>query len=634
MRCLHLPLAISIFVAKPIGQQPNICSAASSARWKQGQAARTPLKFSDRKHNSMEQLHSLLKRQLRRHLGGLDPIPKEWLRFIDAVNSAYFESDTDRRMLERSLELTSQELLNANQKAEDRFQKAFHANPEPISISTVSDGCFIDVNESFLRLTGYRRDEIIGRTSIDLNIWARPDDHIKLIDALTNKIPVRDSEIRFHTKSGRERMGLQSAEVIELGGQKCILAVLKDVTEEKLLENKLRQSQKMEAIGQLSGGIAHDFNNLLNVISGYCELLLEQLDANGGPHRHTEQIKKAADRAASLIRQLLAFSRQQVVEMKVLDLNKVVGEMAKLLPPLIGEHIELLTILSSDLGQVKADQGQIEQIVMNLAVNARDAMPEGGKLIMETKNVSVDQEFASRYPPMIPGDYVTLVVSDTGVGMDTQTVARIFEPFFTTKEQGKGTGLGLATVYGAAKQNGGYVWVETEPGQGTTFGVYLPLLRGQVQQTQTRNIAPAAPARGSETILLAEDEESLRSLTRSLLEESGYTVLEACHGGDALAVASGYVGPIHLLLTDVVMPGMNGRVLAERLQLIRPEMKVVFMSGYTGFHDRSLLDSRMPLIAKPFKRDFLLRKLRETLAFEDQCGVCLPQEPNLSGVNT
>jgi two-component system cell cycle sensor histidine kinase/response regulator CckA len=582
----------------------------------------------------MEQLHSLLKRQLRRHLGGLDPIPKEWLRFIDAVNSAYFESDADRRMLERSLELTSQELLNANQKAEDRFQKAFHANPEPISIATVSDGCFIDVNESFLRVTGYRRDEIIGRTSLELNIWARPNDRIKVIDALTNKIPVRDSEIMFHTKSGRERMGLQSAEVIEVGGQKCVLAVLKDVTEEKLQENRLRQSQKMEAIGQLSGGIAHDFNNLLNVISGYSELLLEQLDANGGPHRHTEQIKKAADRAASLIRQLLAFSRQQVVEMKVLNLNKVVGEMAKLLPPLIGEHIELRTILGSDLGQVKADQGQIEQIVMNLAVNARDAMPEGGKLIMETKNVSVDQEFASRYPPMIPGDYVTLVVSDTGVGMDTQTVARIFEPFFTTKEQGKGTGLGLATVYGAAKQNGGYVWVETEPGQGTTFGVYLPLLRGQVQQTQTSNIAPAAPARGSETILLAEDEELLRRLTRSLLEESGYTVLEACHGSDALAVASGYVGPIHLLLTDVVMPGMNGRVLAEKLQLIHPEMKVVFMSGYTGFHDRSLLDSRMPLIAKPFTRDAMLRKLRETLVFEDQCGARLPQEPNPSDVNT
>jgi two-component system, cell cycle sensor histidine kinase and response regulator CckA len=566
----------------------------------------------------MEQIHSLLKRQLRRYLAGLDPIPKEWLAFVDAVNNAYFESDTDRRMLERSLELTSQELLNANQKAEDRFQKAFNANPEPISIASVSEGRFIDVNESFLRVTGYRRDEVIGLTSLELNIWSRPDDRSKLVDALANNIPVRDSEITFHTKSGQERMGLQSAEIIELGGQKCVLAVLKDVTEGKLLEDKLRQSQKMEAIGRLSGGIAHDFNNLLNVISGYTELLSEQLDGNGIPYKHAQQIKKAADRAASLIRQLLAFSRQQVVEMKVLDLNKVVEEMAKLLLQLIGKHIDLYTILSPGLGQVKADQVQIEQIIMNLAVNARDAMPEGGKLIMETKNVSVDQEFASRHPPMIPGDYVTLIVSDTGVGMDAQTLARIFEPFFTTKEQGKGTGLGLATVYGAAKQNGGYVWVETEPGQGTTFGVYLPLLRGEVQQTHTINIVPAVPARGSETILLVEDEESLRSLTRSLLEENGYTVLEGRHGSDAINIASDYHDTIHLLLTDVVMPGMNGRVLAEKLRVIRPEIKVVFMSGYTGFHDRNALDSRMPLIAKPFTRDSLLRKLRETLALGEQ----------------
>jgi two-component system cell cycle sensor histidine kinase/response regulator CckA len=577
----------------------------------------------------MEHNHSLLKRQLRRYLGGLDPIPKEWLAFVEAVNSAYFESDTDRRMLERSLELTSLELINANQKAEDRFQKAFNANPEPISIATVSEERFIDVNQSFLRVTGYRRDEVIGRTSLELNIWPRPDDRSKLFDALANNIPVRDSEITFHTKSGQERQGLQSAEVIELGGQKCILAVLKDVTEGKLLENKVRQSQKMEAIGRLSGGIAHDFNNLLNVISGYTELLSEQLDGTGSPYKHTQQIKKAADRAASLIRQLLAFSRQQVVEMKMLDINKVVEEMAKLLLPLIGKHIDLHTRLGPGLGQVRADQGQIEQIIMNLAVNARDAMPEGGELIMETKNVSVDEAFASRHPPMIPGEYVTLIVSDTGVGMDTQTLARIFEPFFTTKEQGKGTGLGLATVYGAAKQNGGYVWVETEPGRGTTFGVYLPLLSGQVQQTQASSIAPAVRTRASETVLLVEDEESLRSLTRSLLEESGYTVLEARHGSDAIGIAGDYGGPIHLVLTDVVMPGMNGRILAEKLRGIRPEMKVVFMSGYTGFHEQNVPDTGMPLIAKPFTRDSLLRKLREALASEEQGEVPSSRAPTV-----
>jgi two-component system cell cycle sensor histidine kinase/response regulator CckA len=566
----------------------------------------------------MEQIHNLLKRQLRRYFGGIEHVPKEWIAFVEAVNSAYVESDSDRRMLERSLELTSQELVHAQQKAEERFQKAFTSNPEPISITTVSKGLFIDVNESFLRVTGYGREEVIGRTALELGMWVMPDHHGTLVEMLANRVAVRDSEMTFRTKSGQERMGLHSAELIELGGQECVLGVLKDVTEGKLLENKLRQSHKMEAIGRLTGGIAHDFNNLLNVIGGYCELLTDQLETDGIQYTYTKKIKGAADRAASLIRQLLGFSRQQVMELKVLDLNKVLEDLAKLLPPLIGEHIELRTILDPGLGKLKADQGQIEQIIMNLVVNARDAMPEGGRLILETKSVSVDQVYAARYPPMIPGDYVMLIVSDTGTGMDTQTSARIFEPFFTTKEQGKGTGLGLATVYGVVKQNGGYVWVETQPGLGTTFSVYLPLLKTQGEQVPSSVAGPTDTATGWETILLVEDEESLRSLTRSLLVQSGYKVLDAENGADAIAIARNYDGPIHLVLTDVVMPGMNGPLVGEKVRSIHPEARVVYMSGYTGFYDRGILDSGESLIAKPFSREILLRKIREKLAVGEQ----------------
>jgi PAS domain S-box-containing protein len=513
------------------------------------------------------------------------------------------------------LEVENAQDLTERRKAEDRFYKAFSANPEPITISTIAEGRYIDVNESFLRVTGFRRDEVIGRTSLELNFWGQLEDRTRLIDALEGQGHVRDLEITFHTKAGEQRTGLNSAEVIEAGGQKCVLAILKDITERKALEKQLRQAQKMEAIGRLSGGIAHDFNNLLGVIMGYCELLLEQLE-DGAPRRHSEQILKAADRAAALIRQLLAFSRQQVVETKTLNLNTVVADLAKMLPRLIGAHIELSTSLDPALGQVKADQGQIEQIILNLAVNARDAMPNGGKLIMETENVQVDDEQALMRPPMISGNYALLVVTDTGVGMDAQTQAHIFEPFFTTKEIGKGTGLGLATVYGCVKQSGGYIWVYSEPGLGTTFRIYLPLVSEMVAEPRAGAGATGILARGTETILLVEDEESLKILTRTILEENGYTVLAAGEGSEAIEIARQTTGAIDILLTDMVMPGMNGRQVAEILLPMRPQMKIVYMSGYTGFHDRGFLESGASLVPKPFTRDALLRKLRDALTYE------------------
>ena len=507
--------------------------------------------------------------------------------------------------------------LTESKRAEERFYKAFHLNPEPITIATISDGRYIDVNESFLRITGYRREEVIGRTSLEVKFWERPEDRAKLIEMLEKLGSVRDLEITFRTKFDEQRIALDSADVIEVDGQKCVIAILKDITERKALEKQLRQLQKMEAVGQLSGGIAHDFNNLLGVILGYSELLEEGLGNNSKFRKTAQEIKKAGQRAASLTRQLLAFSRQQLLEPRVLNLNTVVADTEKMLRRLIGEHIEITSRLVSDLGQVKADQGQIEQVIMNLAVNARDAMPEGGKLFIETRNIALDEEYALFHPPTIPGNYVELVMTDTGVGMDAQTQSHIFEPFFTTKELGKGTGLGLATVYGVVKQSGGYVWVYSEPGLGSTFKVYLPRVAETVRQSGPGEPA-TAPARGSETILLVEDEESLRTLTRTILEQSGYTVLEASRGSEAIEIARLHGGPIDLLLTDMVMPGMNGHAVARSLALVRPGIKIVYMSGYSGFGHRGLGESEDILLTKPLTRDALLRKLDEVLHLQQK----------------
>ena len=502
--------------------------------------------------------------------------------------------------------------ITERKNAEETFHKAFNANPDPITIATLPDGRYVDVNESFLRVTGYSREEVIGHTSREVNFWAKPEDRAIFIEAIMRQGSVRDLEITFRTKSGENRIAVDSAEIIEVAGQECAIAIFRDITERKSLEKQLRQTQKMEAVGQLSGGIAHDFNNLLGVIIGYSEILEQRLPPGDPLHMECQQIKKAGQSAASLTRQLLAFSRQQVLEPRVLDLNAIVLNVEKMLRRLIGEHIDLRTSLDPALGCVKADQSQIEQVILNLAVNARDAMTQGGKLMIETANVSLDEDYARRHPPQLPGPYVLLSVADTGMGMDAETQTRIFEPFFTTKEIGKGTGLGLSTVYGVVRQSGGHIWVYSEPGQGTTFKIYLPQA-GKTARVQPPPAAPTESLRGSETILLVEDEEALRGLTRSLLEASGYTVLEAGLPEAATVIALQYGGPIHLLLTDMVMPGMTGRDLATKLVPIRPEMKTVYMSGYTGFTHAGLADSEVALLAKPFTRETLLRKLRETL---------------------
>ncbi len=507
-----------------------------------------------------------------------------------------------------------QRKLTDDLKAEERFHKAFNASPEPITIANLSDGRYLDVNESFLRTTGYRREEVIGRTSLELRFWERPEDRARLVAMLEEQGSVRDLEITFRTKSGEQRTALDSAEIIEVAGQKCIIAFFKDITERKFLEQQLRQAQKMEAVGRLSGGIAHDFNNLLGVIIGYSELLGERVVEHASLRKNVEEIKKAGHRAADLTRQLLAFSRQQVLDPKVLDLNAIVAGLEKMLRPLIGEDIELSTALDPALGHVKADQGQIEQVIMNLVINGRDAMPEGGKLMIETASVKLDKAYACRHPPVVPGSYALLAVTDTGIGMDAKTQAHIFDPFFTTKEMGKGTGLGLATVYGVVKQSGGYIWVYSEPGKGTTFKTYLPLVEESPEPAGLR-ATRAEPSRGSETILLVEDEESLRVMTRTLLVQSGYHVLDADSGAQALEIAHRHEETIHLLLTDVVLPGMRGRELAERMVLFRPDLRVLLMSGYTdhAIAAQGVLDVGTFFLQKPFTRDALTREVRKVL---------------------
>jgi len=392
-----------------------------------------------------------------------------------------------------------------------------------------------------------------------------------------------------------------------------------DVTERKQLEEQFRQAQKMEAVGRLAGGIAHDFNNLLMVIQGYADLMIDRFAPNDPLRRNAVQIQTAAQKASGLTQQLLAFSRKQMLAPKLLNIQTVVSDMEKMLRRLIGEDVELQTASASDLGLVKADRSQIEQVVMNLAVNARDAMPDGGRLTIETANVEFDGS-VSHAPAMVaPGKYVMLAVTDNGCGMDEKTQAHIFEPFFTTKEKGKGTGLGLATVYGIVKQSGGYIWVYSEPGHGTTFKIYLPRVEDEASP-DTRELGSSGRSfpRGNEVVLLVEDEKGVRDLAREYLELSGYSVIEAEDGYTALELTAMHAGPIHLLMTDVVMPGISGRELADRVRNIRPEIKVLYMSGYTdqAVVHHGILDGDAVLLQKPFSMSTLASKLREILSAE------------------
>jgi two-component system cell cycle sensor histidine kinase/response regulator CckA len=467
-------------------------------------------------------------------------------------------------------------------------------------------------------------EKILGYTNEELNSTLpfeqiHPEDQDKVMRAASEaqRTGVGMSvEYRMCHKNGSWRtLESRASTIMKNGRVEKLVIVNRDITERKHLEEQFRQSQKMEAVGRLSGGVAHDFNNLLGVIIGYAEVVQEHPGDPDDLRGCIEEILKAANRAASLTRQLLAFSRQQVMDPKILDLNGIVRDTEKMLRRLIGEDIRLTTELDASAVRIKADQGQIEQVIMNLAVNARDAMPEGGTLILGTSQFHMDGNFIRRYPyPVQIGDYVLLTVTDSGCGMDATTRARAFEPFFTTKEKGKGTGLGLSTVYGVVKQSGGYIDLCSEPGAGTTFKIYFPKADGAVDEQRQPGDLPAS-LYGTETVLLVEDEASLRNLGSHLLQLCGYSVIEAECGAQAVELSANYQAPIHLLLTDVVMPGMSGRMLAEELLKQRPQMKVLYMSGYTGqtVGAHGVLAEGSFFLPKPFTREALARKVRLAL---------------------
>ena len=503
----------------------------------------------------------------------------------------------------------------ALQRSEAGFRSVVEDAPYGIYRASTS-GRFLQVNPALQRMLGYELGEELLRKDLASEIFRYTGEYQRWSELLTGMDEVKDVELEWKRQDGTPITVRCSGRRIndENGAPVYFEVFTEDVTEKRVLERQLRMAQKMEAIGRLSGGIAHDFNNHLGVIIGYSGVLNKALSTNPALRNHAVEIEKAGQRAASLTKQLLAFSRQQVLTPAVLNLNTLTSDMEKMLPRLLGEDIEVSLALDPELGNVKADQSQIEQVIMNLAVNARDAMPVGGKLRIQTANVELDQAYTWNHPGSKVGTYVMLTVTDTGTGMDAATLTHIFEPFFTTKERGKGTGLGLATVYGVVKQSNGYIWVDSAPGNGTSFQIYLPRHVGQpAAEEQTGD--SGENLRGSETILLVEDAEPLRKLAQTFLEAAGFRVLSAENGETALEVARRFGGAFDLLLTDVVMPGINGRVLAEQLLPRQPGMKVLYMSGYTDsfIAGHGVLDPQTHLLHKPFTDEVLIRKVRAVL---------------------
>lgn len=506
--------------------------------------------------------------------------------------------------------------IEALLEAEEKYRSIFENAVEGI-FQAAPDGRYLAVNPAMAKILGYESPEQFVKERICFNASNYVDQNTRSVlkGLLEQQDTIEGYECEVFKRDGTKISTIQNVRAVREsnGDLVCYEGSIEDVTNRKMLESQLRQSQKLEAVGMLAGGIAHDFNNLLTVIAGYCDLSLTSLRDGDPIYRNLLEISKASTRAATLTRQLLAFSRKQVLQARVIDLNDVVAEMEKLLQRLIGENIEFRAILGKELASVRADPGQLEQVIMNLVVNSRDAMPNGGQLTVETANIFLDEEHARRHVSVVPGHYVMLAVTDSGHGMDTVTQSRIFEPFFTTKEQGKGTGLGLSTVYGIVKQSGGSIWVYSEPGVGTTFKIYLP----QVEESplQSRTPAKQETIEGGETILLAEDEELVRNLTREVLSSYGYVVIEATNGAQALELGNQHSGDIHLLLTDVVMPEMNGPELAGRLSQIRPDLKVLYMSGYTdnAIVHQGVLNENENFIQKPFAPVALAEKVRMVL---------------------
>jgi PAS domain S-box-containing protein len=515
---------------------------------------------------------------------------------------------TERKRTEQTLRET-----------EERYRLLFDSNPLPMWVYDRDTLGFLAINDAAVSQYGYSRDEFLSMTIKDIRALEDVED---LLANISDERGFNSAGTWKHKRKDGSSIDVEIiSHPLTLSGKDAKLVLANDVTERKKAEealrdteDQLRQAQKLEGVGRLAGGIAHDFNNLLTVINGFSALAMRDLKPEDPLFGNLEEVKKAGDRAASLTRQLLAFSRRQVLQPKILNLDTVVADMEKMLRRIIGENIDLRAVLEPTLGNVNADPGQIEQIILNLVVNARDSMPAGGKLTIETDNVYLDEEYVREHVGAQSGRHVMLAVTDTGHGMDQETIARIFEPFFTTKETGKGTGLGLSTVYGIVKQSGGNIWVYSEVGRGTTFKVYLPRVDDDAEICGHRD--PAARVTiGNETILLVEDEEMLRKLGRQTLKGYGYEILEAANGDEAITLAARHEGTIHLLLTDVIMPGMSGREVATRLLESQRSLKVLFMSGYTddAIVHQGVLDESANFIQKPFSPDQLACKVRAVL---------------------
>lgn len=503
--------------------------------------------------------------------------------------------------------------------SEAHYRTLFERAPIGIGVADL-DGNLLLYNQAMLDPGGYTREDIaeIGNVA---RLYADPEERDRTLALAREQGHVYRREVRFRKKDGGSYDTLLSLTPVQIGGRSGWQAIVEDITQQKQAEleytelrHQLESSQRLEAVGRLAGGIAHDFNNLLTATLSHAELVLSRLEEDDPNRADVREIERSAHRAADLIRQLLAFSRKQVLKPRTLDLNAAIGQAKTFLRRVIGEHIELVTAIDEDLGYVKADPAQIEQVIMNLAVNARDAMPEGGRLTIRASNVELGEDYVASHETVRPGRYVMLSVSDTGHGMDEAVRSRVFEPFFTTKELGRGTGLGLSTVYGIVKQSEGYIWVYSEQNHGTTFKIYLPRVPEGVEAELESPREPRDAPGGRETILLVEDESAVREVVARLLRNHGYTVLEAEQPLDALGLVETKQHDIDLLLTDVVMPGINGKDLAERVRQVRPDLKVMYMSGYSGTHLESTgMAPEAMLLEKPFTQDELAARVRAAL---------------------
>ena len=527
---------------------------------------------------------------------------------------------SERKKIDEELRRANEELYQrtVEQLGESRSRLASIVDSsEDAIIGKDLDGTITSWNKGAERIYGYVPEEVVGKHISLLAPRDRPNEIPGILEKITRGESIEHYESLRVAKDGRlldvsiSVSPLRNAQ----GGVIGASAIARDITAQKRAEGQLHQSQKMEAIGRLAGGVAHDFNNILGIIGACTEFLRDRIDPSAEPSLYVENIKKATERGSALTRQLLSFSRSSAIQPRILDLNERLKEVSKLLRPLMGDDVEILLVSKGSSAVVEADPGQLDQIVVNLAVNARDAMPRGGKFILETAALKFDEGFAEQHQAMAAGKYVVLAVSDTGSGMDGATVSRIFEPFFTTKEAGKGTGLGLATVYGIVKQSAGHIMVYSEPGHGTTFKIYLPNAEHKIGLGNKPEVETIAPRGQGRTLLLVEDDEIMRSLTRKVLVEHGYAVLEADDGKSALECVETHKGAIDLLLTDVVMRRMSGPELVERLSTSHPNLKVVFMSGYTGelIAEREVLKRGITLLEKPFSRTILLNTIHKAL---------------------